>query len=543
MRKIEQAPARFIRYNFYLLSLFLVILFVSPNVFSQPNYPGSIQVNTTTEGHQDSPEIAVNNVGTVVIVFESEVSSGTDENIFAVSYDRKHFREFYHTGPTTDTASLEAFPDGERFVVTWEQNARIHYAIISCKDGQEKFIREPALVRSDIHSLGKRPDVAISRDGSLFVIGWHNSDVVMQFFDSDGNALGDLVGIADILPYQQEQISLKFWPDSTLAATWHSETSGTFGSKSKDEDIWFQLFDCKPVWQGGAPTKVFEMQKRANGDLSSTDPVWYDQEYPEVDVFDDGRFVVMWQDFPYTGGGNATDGSGKGAYFRIFNHDGTPQTDDIQMSEHSFSFQKDADIRIRQGDQTIHFIYEDAYQAPPDKSWLAYPSYVLFDDQGGPMAPSLELSDKSYGTDCRIAITEPDAAVPNLVLAVWETKDIENYDGSGRAVIFHEISTETSVEQPSLTASSVPEQFHLYQNYPNPFNSETTITYSLYKSSTVNLGLFNLNGQEILSLVNSEQEAGDHRVRLNAGTLPSGIYLARLSTGREAESIKLINMK
>ncbi|NOY61474.1 MAG: T9SS type A sorting domain-containing protein [Calditrichaeota bacterium] len=543
MRKFVHVSAGFFQYEFYLLSLLLVVFFISPKVFSQAHYLSSVQVNTTTDGHQDSPEIAVNNAGTVLVVFESQTSSGADENIFAVSYDRKTFREFYHTGPKTDTASLEAFPDGERFVVSWEQNAKIHYAIVSCKDGREKFIREPALVRSDIYALGKRPDVAISPDGSVFAIGWHNNDVVMQFFDRDGNALGNWISVADILAYDQKQISLKFWPDSTLVATWYSKTSGSFESKSKDEDIWFQLFDCKPVWQGGAPTKVFEMQKRANGDLSSTDPIWYDQEYPEVDVFDDGRFVIMWQDFPYNSGGDATDGSGKGAYFRIFNHDGTPQTDDIQISEHTNSFQKDADIRIRQSDKTIHFIYEDAYEAPPDKSWLAYPSYRPFDDQGNPLASSLELSDKSYGTDCRIAITDADAAVPNLVLAVWETKDIENYDGSGRAVIFHEISTETSVEQPSLTDGSVPEQFQLYQNYPNPFNSETTITYSLYKSSAVHLGLFNLNGQEILSLVNAEQEAGEHRVRLNAGNLPSGIYLARLSTGGESRSIKLINIK
>jgi len=524
--------------------LFLAFIFtIYANSFSQANYPYSVQVNSTTNGHQDSPEIAVNDVGTVVVVYESG-ANGPDENIFAVSYDRETFREFYHTGPTTDTASLEALPDSSRFVVAWEQNNNVHFAIISCIDENETFLREPAPALPDYQSFGKRPDVAISPDGSLFVIGWyHGNNVMMQFFDAQGQAIGSPMNVADVLVDKQRQISLGFRQDSTLIAVWHAEKRGSFGFTSKDEDIWFQIFDCKPVWHGEAPIKMLDIQRRANGDLSVEGPVQYDQEYPEVDVFDDGRFVIMWQDFPYSGGGNGTDGSGKGAYFRIFNYDGTPQTDDIQMSEHTYSFQKDADIRIRQSDQTIHFIYEDAYQAPLDRDWLAFPSYRPFDDQGDPLSSSLELSDKSYGTDCRIAITEADAQVPNLILAVWETKDIENYDGSGRAVIFRDISAETSVEQTALTNTPIPEKFQLYQNYPNPFNSETTIIYSLHKTCRVHLGLFNLMGKQVAELVDGLEQAGEHKVRFHAGNLASGIYLVKMSVEDQSKSVKVIHVK
>ena len=519
-----------------------VLLFINySNIYSQVNYPHSVQVNSITTSHQDSPEIAVNGAGTVLVVFESG-ANGPEECIFSVSYDRMTFHEFYNTGPTTDTVSLEAFPDNERFVITWEQNGKIFFAIISCKDNQEIFILEPKPVREGIQGFGGRPDVAISRDGSLIAIAWHTTDVVMQFFDSDGNAIGDLVSIADILPYKQEQISLKFFPDSTLVAAWHSETSGSFESKSKDRDIWFQLFDCKPVWQGDVPAKVLATQQRANGDLASTEPVWYDQEFPEVDVFDDGRFVIMWQDFPYSSSGDGSDGSGKGAYFRIFNHDGSPQTGDIQISEHTTSFQKDADIRIRQSDKTIHFIYEDAYESTPGKDWLAYPSYRVFDDRGEAMDVSFELSDKSYGTDCRLAITEPTMEVSNLILCVWETKDIENYDGSGRAVIFRDITTETFVQQFAGT-DNMPGQFQLFQNYPNPFNSETIIKYFLPKNVNVNLVLYNFMGQEIMTLVDEEQSVGEHKVNINAANFASGIYMAKLSIENQSKLIKLVNIK
>ena len=525
------------------MSIFIFFFYLnSKNVYSQVNYPDAVQVNSTTDGHQDSPEIAVNGVGTVLVVFESG-ANGPDENIFAVSYDRKTFHEFYQTGPTTDTASLEALPDDEHFVVSWEQNGKVHYTIISCKDANETFLVEPKPVRNDIYAFGKRPDVAISRDGSLFVIGWHNNDVVMQFFDSSGSTIGNLISVADVVENKQAEISLKFFPDSTLIVTWYSEKNGNFGSSSKDRDIWFQLFDCRPVWDGGEPIPLFETQKRANGDFTSDDPVWYDQEFPEVDVFDDGRFVIMWQDFPYSSGGNGTDGSGKGAYFRIFNQDGTPQTDDLLISEHTISFQKDADIRIRQSDKTIHFIYEDAYESTPEKNWLAYPSYRAFDDLGDPLNPSFELSDRSYGTDCRIAITEADAQAQNLILCVWETKDIENYDGSGRAVIFRDYSNTTSVEQIISINSSTSNHFQIFQNFPNPFNSRTTISYSLDKISPVKIGVYNMGGQLLIKLAENEQSSGEHQVQLDASKLASGIYICKVTIGNQSKSIKIMNIK
>ncbi|MBN1348098.1 T9SS type A sorting domain-containing protein [candidate division KSB1 bacterium] len=534
------AAGRFLKITYFLLSF---ALFLVSGLYAQGNYPNSVQVNSTTFGHQDSPEIAVNERGTVLAVFESEIN-GPDENIFAVSYDRKTFRECYHTGPTTDTASLEAFPGSDRFVVTWEQNGKVQFCIIACANGEENFIVEPTPAGEGIRAIGDRPDVAVSLDGSLFVIGWHTGDILMKFFDREGNSISDVIGVADVIAYNQAEISLKFFPDSVLAATWYSETAGNFEGASRDRDIWFQLFDCKPVYEGNPPVKLFESQRRANGDLSVTEPIWYVQEYPEVDVFNDGRFVIMWQDFPYSDAGNGTDGSGKGAYFRIFNRDGTPQTADVQLSEHTFSFQKDADIRIRQGDSTIHFIYEDAYEATPEKSWLAYPSYRMFDDLGNATGASLELSDKSYGTDCRLAITEPDAPVPNLILGIWETKDTENYDGSGRAVIFRDFSTiETSIDDSPRDGSIAPENSILLQAYPNPFNASTTILYFLEKALPVRFQLYDVSGRQVASLVDAQQAAGYHRLKFEARDLPSGMYIGRLEAGAYSKSIKLIYLK
>jgi len=249
----------------------------------------------------------------------------------------------------------------------------------------------------------------------------------------------------------------------------------------------------------------------------------------------------MWQDFPYSGGGDGTDGSGKGAYFRIINRDGTPQTDDIQLSEHTLSFQKDADIRIKQSDATIHFIYEDAYESTVEQAWLAYPSYRVFDDQGQADGPSVELSDKSHGTDCRIAITEEDAAFPNSVLWVWETKDIQNYDGSGRAIIFRDSSnTVSGIEYPLVSAPLHPDQIKLFQNYPNPFNPNTVISYQLPVISTVELTIYDVLGQKVSTLVSDTQEAGNYQIEWDASGIGSGVYFYQLKTEMHVETKKMM---
>jgi photosystem II stability/assembly factor-like uncharacterized protein len=70
----------------------------------------------------------------------------------------------------------------------------------------------------------------------------------------------------------------------------------------------------------------------------------------------------------------------------------------------------------------------------------------------------------------------------------------------------------------------IPGQFTLFQNYPNPFNPSTSIKFSIPVDSNVKLKLFNLLGQEVAELLNSEISAGIHQVDFNASGLSSGTY-------------------
>ncbi|HXF48338.1 MAG TPA: FlgD immunoglobulin-like domain containing protein [Verrucomicrobiae bacterium] len=93
-----------------------------------------------------------------------------------------------------------------------------------------------------------------------------------------------------------------------------------------------------------------------------------------------------------------------------------------------------------------------------------------------------------------------------------------------------------------------PLAFSLGQNYPNPFNPTTTISFSLPKAEKVKLKIYNLLGQEVLTLVDGEKPAGTHQIVWNGrdenGTaVASGIYFYKLETASFKEVKRMIFLK
>ena len=87
--------------------------------------------------------------------------------------------------------------------------------------------------------------------------------------------------------------------------------------------------------------------------------------------------------------------------------------------------------------------------------------------------------------------------------------------------------------------SDLPKEYALYQNYPNPFNPTTTIRYDLPKESHVVLEVYNILGQEVMTLVDETKRPGRYAVMLDGARLASGMYIYRVKAGDFVVSKKL----
>ena len=85
-------------------------------------------------------------------------------------------------------------------------------------------------------------------------------------------------------------------------------------------------------------------------------------------------------------------------------------------------------------------------------------------------------------------------------------------------------------------------------NYPNPFNPSTTIMFDVQKTTNVKLEVFNIKGQSVKTLVNTNYDAGRHYTNWD-GTdakgkpVSSGVYLYRMDTENYSELKRMILIK
>lgn len=113
------------------------------------------------------------------------------------------------------------------------------------------------------------------------------------------------------------------------------------------------------------------------------------------------------------------------------------------------------------------------------------------------------------------------------------TYRLKQIDFDGTVTYSEEINVEVEI----------PLVYSLEQNYPNPFNPSTTIKYSISEDGFVKLSVYNLLGEEVTTLVNSEQKAGRYEVNFDASKLASGVYLYQLQAGDYLSVKKMLMLK
>ena len=89
------------------------------------------------------------------------------------------------------------------------------------------------------------------------------------------------------------------------------------------------------------------------------------------------------------------------------------------------------------------------------------------------------------------------------------------------------------------------ETFRLHQNYPNPV---TNISYELLEKSFVNITIYDLRGNVVNKLVNSNQPSGyktlEWKAKNNQGQpVSAGVYLYSVYLGEFRETKKMVLLK
>jgi len=96
--------------------------------------------------------------------------------------------------------------------------------------------------------------------------------------------------------------------------------------------------------------------------------------------------------------------------------------------------------------------------------------------------------------------------------------------------------------------SNLSENFALNQNYPNPFNPVTSLSYDLPEDSFVSITIYDMLGNVVNNLVNTNQSSGYKTVQWNATNnqghpVSAGVYFYSIEAGEFRQTKKMILLK
>lgn len=191
---------------------------------------------------------------------------------------------------------------------------------------------------------------------------------------------------------------------------------------------------------------------------------------------------------------------------------------------------------------------EQFFPSPDTTSYMA--GYFMYSADGGNIwsdpekfTPDSPLKDWRYPS---IAEVTPSGISTIHIVMQGDTLPGSTVNAAGMPVgvtaQYYHFSTDILL--PGVNENNVVvNEFKLEQNYPNPFNPSTIIKYSIPTSSFAQLTIYDVLGNEVATLVNEEQPAGEYEVEFNADVLTSGVYFYKLSSGSFVNTKKMLLLK
>jgi hypothetical protein len=96
-------------------------------------------------------------------------------------------------------------------------------------------------------------------------------------------------------------------------------------------------------------------------------------------------------------------------------------------------------------------------------------------------------------------------------------------------------------QEESISDLNLPKQFEFGNAYPNPFNPSTTFDFALPRMAEVNVEVYNVLGQKVMTLLGRELlNAGYHSISFDGSHLASGIYLVNAQLGENYRKVNKV---
>jgi len=95
----------------------------------------------------------------------------------------------------------------------------------------------------------------------------------------------------------------------------------------------------------------------------------------------------------------------------------------------------------------------------------------------------------------------------------------------------------------SKSATIPANEFVLEQNFPNPGNVQTVINFSVPRTATTSIILYNIVGQQVRELVTASLPKGAYSINVNLSDLEAGVYLYKMVYEGKEKALKLIVAK
>lgn len=153
-----------------------------------------------------------------------------------------------------------------------------------------------------------------------------------------------------------------------------------------------------------------------------------------------------------------------------------------------------------------------------------------------------EIQRRTIGEFERIGFIEGKGTTTDIQSYTFKDKDLLPglYNYRLKQIDFDGTTEYSDVIEVDVTQ---PKDYFITQNYPNPFNPTTTIKYAVMEDGLVSLKVYDVLGNEVSSLVDSYQPAGEYDITFDAGSLSSGVYYYQMKAGNFTATKKLILMK